>query len=130
MARSSRNRQRTRRREANRRLPPSFNFRSEPLKQLTLPKKAAWSPPIGRNPFQSNWKRVEHAPNVNNTRPPVSTFKAAVIAPLTSVSALPERTRMCVQRAQRTEVLHAIGKAGKTGQKRPVWTQKSKIRCK
>lgn len=36
---------------------------------------------------------------------------------------------LCLARAKREEVMHAIGKAGKVGQKRPNWTKKSKVRC-
>lgn len=37
---------------------------------------------------------------------------------------------VCVQRAQRAEVMHATGKAGRGGQKTPVWTDRSSIKCK
>lgn len=36
---------------------------------------------------------------------------------------------VCVQRQSRKEVIHALGHAGKAGQKSPVWTKKSKVRC-
>lgn len=36
---------------------------------------------------------------------------------------------ICASRAQRAEVMHATGQAGKRGQKRPNWTSKSKVRC-
>lgn len=42
----------------------------------------------------------------------------------------PKKESTCVRRKQRREVLHALRKTGKVGQKRPNWTQKSKIRCK
>jgi len=38
-------------------------------------------------------------------------------------------TNLCLDRAQRTEVLHALRKAGTAGQKTPRWTYKSKIKC-
>lgn len=38
-------------------------------------------------------------------------------------------TDECVRRAQREEVLHALQKTGKAGQKSPIWTEKSKIKC-
>lgn len=37
---------------------------------------------------------------------------------------------ICAQREIREEVLHATQKTGKVGQKRPIWTKKSKITCK
>lgn len=36
---------------------------------------------------------------------------------------------LCVGRAQRKEVIHATGNAGRRGQKTPKWTAKSKVRC-
>lgn len=40
------------------------------------------------------------------------------------------RPDLCVSRAIRSEVIHAINKAGKVGQKPPRWTKLSKLRCK
>lgn len=40
-----------------------------------------------------------------------------------------ERLRICSARAMREEVIHAIGKSGRGGQKSPRWTKKSKVRC-
>lgn len=37
---------------------------------------------------------------------------------------------VCTDRAERREVLHALGKTGKGGQTPPVYTWKSKIHCK
>lgn len=43
----------------------------------------------------------------------------------------PEReTMVCVNRQQRREVLHALRKTGKSGQKSPEYNWKSKIHCK
>lgn len=39
------------------------------------------------------------------------------------------RLKLCVGRAMRKEVMHAIKEAGKSGQKSPEWTRKSKIKC-
>jgi len=39
------------------------------------------------------------------------------------------RLKTCVGRAVRAEVMHAIGEAGKSGQKTPRWTPKSKVKC-
>lgn len=35
----------------------------------------------------------------------------------------------CVRRRTRTEVIHALGHAGRGGQKSPRWTERSKIKC-
>lgn len=36
---------------------------------------------------------------------------------------------VCESRRERTQVLHALNKSGKVGQRRPIWTKKSKVRC-
>lgn len=41
----------------------------------------------------------------------------------------PRKMTLCERRDERTEVLHALGHTGKTGQKSPVWTRKSRIKC-
>jgi hypothetical protein len=40
------------------------------------------------------------------------------------------KEKVCENRHVRREVMHALGKSGKGGQKKPVWTEKSKIKCK
>jgi len=40
------------------------------------------------------------------------------------------QTMVCVSRSERREVLHALRKTGKAGQKRPVYNWKSEIHCK
>lgn len=37
---------------------------------------------------------------------------------------------VCASRSERKEVMHATGKAGRVGQKSPVWTLLSRRRCK
>ncbi|QXP08043.1 MAG: hypothetical protein [Arizlama microvirus] len=41
----------------------------------------------------------------------------------------PRRVLLCVRRRIRREVLHAFGKAGKVGQRRPRFSEYSKIKC-
>lgn len=41
----------------------------------------------------------------------------------------PSRVLICVRRKQRKEVLHALGKAGKVGQRRPRRNHYSEIHC-
>lgn len=44
---------------------------------------------------------------------------------------LPQRQKsLCEQRQTRVEVIHATGNAGRRGQRSPIWTRKSKVRCK
>ncbi len=40
-----------------------------------------------------------------------------------------KRDAICLERAQRREVIHATRKSGKTGQKKPTYDAKSKIIC-
>lgn len=40
------------------------------------------------------------------------------------------KTMVCVDRQQRREILHALRKTGKAGQKPPVFNWKSKVHCK
>lgn len=39
------------------------------------------------------------------------------------------KTLHCVKRAIRKEIMHANNKAGRSGQKRPKWTEDSRKRC-
>lgn len=42
----------------------------------------------------------------------------------------PEKTLICIRRNIRKQVLHALNKTGKTGQRRPKWNYNSKISCR
>jgi hypothetical protein len=42
---------------------------------------------------------------------------------------IPQRAIVCARRKQRKEVMHAIKRAGKSGQKRPTRNQFSHIKC-
>ncbi|AZL82993.1 hypothetical protein [Apis mellifera associated microvirus 52] len=42
----------------------------------------------------------------------------------------PDEALVCVSRSERREVLHALRKTGKTGQKSPKFSRASKIHCK
>lgn len=44
--------------------------------------------------------------------------------------AIPSRVAVCVRRHQRQEVLHALGKTGKVGQRSPKWGVYSSVSCK
>lgn len=41
----------------------------------------------------------------------------------------PQRVVLCVRRQRRREVLHALHKAGRGGQRSPRWTPWSSVRC-
>lgn len=60
---------------------------------------------------------------VTDTRPTRAKLAAA------GAVTVAQRASVCVGRSQRKEVMFATNKAGRVGQKSPVWTKKSKVRC-
>lgn len=81
-------------------------------------------------------QRPSSRPPLQAFRRPISTFKlftqGVKTAPVAfgSMGRTAVTTRdICFSRSQRKEVLHATGKAGKLGQRRPVYTDASKVRC-
>lgn len=149
---------RHRRRESlpNHRLPPRLGFstvssghpkaqsisktgglKSYEKRLLLSPWSAAFSRPLQRAVIRSPMvQRPTLRPQLQAFRRPISTFKlfssGVKTAPVASGSmgrtAVTTRD-ICFSRAQRKEVLHATGKAGKLGQRRPVYTDASKVRC-
>jgi len=86
----------------------------------------------GHREAQSHLAKNVNRPQQRSMFP--RTFKGPQALPRT-VTPTKEQTRalkpdVCVSRGVREEVMHALGHAGKGGQKSPVWTQKSKVRCK
>lgn len=57
----------------------------------------------------------------------VASRRSKVLPVAATLSAL--RSAICAHRSIRTEVMHAIGKAGRKGQRSPVWKKSSKVRC-
>lgn len=55
----------------------------------------------------------------------LSPQRAAIVA-----FSQPETVATCVRRKQRQEILHAKRKTGKSGQKKPRWTEYSRVACK
>ncbi len=55
----------------------------------------------------------------SSVKNPLKTQPSKYIAPLD----------VCSQRKARTEIMHATNKAGKSGQKKPHYTEMSKIKC-
>lgn len=41
----------------------------------------------------------------------------------------PDNVLICVRRKRRKEVLHALGKSGKRGQRKPRWSSHSDVHC-
>lgn len=44
--------------------------------------------------------------------------------------ASPSKVAVCIRRKQRSEVMHALGKAGKVGQRKPRFNYLSEVSCK
>lgn len=79
-----------------------------PVSTPHIPLKNAWGPGVAPSIISRN----------DGSTNDVSTAATAA-APLD----------ICTSRAIRAEVIHATGNAGRKGQKRPRWTEKSKIKC-
>jgi len=96
-----------------------FSDTSVALQTQFVPLKwAAWQPQIVRD--------------IAVAKDPASKFdkkkrRKAVAAAAVAATAL--MSSVCVERKTRTEVMFATKKAGKKGQRSPVWTSKSKERC-
>ena len=143
MARSSRSKKRIRRDSyhdlgAKRSLPDSSYPRP---RSGRLPDRLATSKP----PFYTT--RV-----LTRRSRPVQAFKTSVVGPSSTSSSrilkknfrasrglvragvtvgdLPRAASVCVGRQKRREVLHALKKTGRVGQKRPKFTWKSRVKCR
>lgn len=140
MARSKTKSKTTRRRDtfdiANRRLPPDVDLNDD-LRQYH---------PARFTPFTVSGKPSSvMLDSVSTTRPrarrvstvgyegtTVSRTKFRSVTPFKTLQTLSaaEPVALCVRRARRQEVLFAKNKAGRKGQRRPRWTQLSKLKCK
>lgn len=70
--------------------------------------------------------------NTNHIRKNTAWVRPVLYEPATVAYRTQEKTSntVCEARAQRKEVMHATGNAGKRGQNVPVFTANSKIRCR
>lgn len=66
---------------------------------------------------------VLHSPNVNRKVDRSVRFRPAQL-PTKSVKTV------CESRKERKQVMFASGRAGRKGQRTPIWTKQSKLRCK
>lgn len=66
--------------------------------------------------------RVVRNPKVNRTRVYTRSLKNARFSS-------PSTVLVCIRRKQRAEVMHALGRAGRRGQRRPKFSETSKIYC-
>lgn len=135
MSRTSRNRKR-RNLISNLRLPLSSsryvtlptNHLEQLQRSIQIKKNLLISPNTVRRTFaRPAPARPARTPRRNKIQP-VTAVKAvarsaAQTQPVTS-------SLICVNRKQREEVMHALGHAGRGGQKTPRWTQKSLFFCK
>jgi len=123
---------------ANRRLPLDHNYRPlvSPIRSLRLQNfedRRRWHP-LGiaapAKSFSSPRHRLVLTESLGQ-----SSVKKLNRNPFASLSSkisfkAPGSVLVCVRRRQRREVLHALRKAGKTGQKRPRRSEYSSISCK
>lgn len=87
---------------------------------------------VALNPYFADLRNfyvssVAHPVNVNKAK----VDRKAKVKPLRypTISTTPEKT-ICESRSERKQVMFATGSAGRKGQRTPMWTQKSKVRCK
>lgn len=136
-----------RRREANRRLPTfgGSNFTLNTSRRLvntqvmgwysTPNQKTRWEPSSKLSTYLKNASRLRSVsqqvitPSTPKTKPyrqpnwsPVNQKK------IEQPSAV--RKSLCASRAERKQIMFATRKAGKAGQKTPVWTELSRKKCK
>lgn len=114
---------------ANRRLPLSRS----PLSVFSGPRlysfdkdyvslKSRAAEPIRSARKRSLFSKLRSAYYVSRTFADPSNLVNGLKSPVT-------RLQVCASRQMRKEVLHALGHAGRGGQKRPRWTAKSRIKC-
>lgn len=133
---------------ANRRLPPSseayvlspydadrqmrFDFEGA---LRALEDRRTWHPEGPQRPARS-LRGSQHRFVVASDPSPkrrVSSSRVEFFSPSVPVGVgfeKPREVALCVRRQQRREVLHARRKTGKRGQKKPVWSYYSRVRCK
>lgn len=142
MGRSKSNKRKAARsRTSNRRLPTSDVFDLNFNRMVGLPSISSLSSQFFSNVVEEFFG-PEPKPRIRRRRPryPARTRPAEPVPlskalwqpkDVTPVVAEPKARPLdtCVARSQRTEVIHATGRAGKRGQKSPLWTEKSKIKC-
>lgn len=139
MARSKR--KDTKRREANRRLPIQslFDFAlripdkrvklAYPGVPLHVKQSPGWEPSSRlKNTLkeQSRSTKVDQTPAPKHSKPskPYTQPNWSSVDPKKI-----EQPTLCEERSTRKQVMFATNKAGKTGQKTPVWTEKSRKKC-
>lgn len=110
--------------------PPTFGDWTETLKQRYARSVKGMIPtfttPLKQLPRLSRVKKV-----VKKLKSPkILSKKLKVATAVAALNALSPQSAVCVERSQREEIMHALKKAGRFGQKKPRFTWKSKVRCK
>lgn len=144
----SKSRRRVTNDNANRRLPPSTATSSHRIRSTAgglrlFEDRRQWHPE-GRNAPARSFSRSRHRLQAVDRNQPAPRQKVPQknLDRFAHLRSFPSQTRaliafqepskvlVCVRRKQRQEVLHAKGKAGKRGQKKPRYGPYSAISCK
>lgn len=126
-----------RNRISNRRLPTSFRSTLQTYDPMATLRRALG---YGRSPFaesdffattQSKRRVAKREIQIQKSRQLAKSTFFKTFSPPSQVAgkSVTGLTNLCLERAQRSEVLHATKKTGRSGQKSPRWTDKSKIKC-
>lgn len=87
-----------------------------------------YAPVLSPEPTQTtktqNVKNTQKAAQNNQNRPSHLHFREVRL-----VSPISQKALICARRKSRKEVLHALGKSGQAGQKKPLRTQFSNVTC-
>lgn len=141
---SRRRRNNTERREATRRVPLRNTSDSRRLNSSSgwgyptrSPLKLSHEAPSRlKTSFKNTRPYTVTSTPSTNTQTPSKPYRAPNWAPVTAdqnnrqKQKKIEQPTICQKRHERRQLMFATGNAGKIGQKKPVWTQQSKITCK
>lgn len=143
MSRSNRRRRETKYSAANQRLPPSSDliprksttdYLSAVRKQLSRPWSSETTKDRTHNYAHRDLPRKQPTRTSvqSKTNKPIFNYLPKLQNPswVLSMAEPVRRPMVCETRQMRKEVLHAQNKTGKVGQKKPVFTELSKIKCK
>lgn len=96
--------------------------------------RRTWTPevvrPIGSLRARPRLRVVENDPNVNVGRARSGFVNTYDPVPTKVGFDRPDDVLVCIRRTIRKHVLHALGKTGKSGQKKPKFNELSKISCR
>lgn len=128
---------------ANRRLPLPYEYVRPGLNSYVSERlrfyedRRQWHPEGVYRPARSFSRSFHRLRVVSDRREPVRSRKARNFlqemrssVPVRVGFQSPDGVLVCVRRKQRREVLHALRKTGRGGQRRPVWNWYSRISCR